>query len=263
MPKRIICIIVLFISLLSSSGCENDGYRLYKDSGNYYISLPEEYSASSDSAFCQAPPSVSFASYDEMLSDIRTGNFTHKELMEIARFTKNTDGNIIVCNLDHLFEPTYPSNCLGYTIEWHGSFCEYEIEIEGGGRCYFSDHYTQKFVDEEIAGLTSNTFTPVSPYSGEVLSTESDDENNATVYYYTFGEDKSQIRMVRIYIVEESDATYGVLEQYSSCSPDSVPDYVEIICDLEDNNFVLFIYSPGKRYSVDEIKEFALVPYRK
>lgn len=260
---KILSFFLIVLLLLTTTACNTSGYRLIKESGSYSIQLPEEFRVPAATVGCGELPKIHFSSCDEMRSDIQSGNFTFEEFIILSRFQKNDKGNVIVCNLDDLYEPTYPSNCLGYTIEWYGSVCKYEIEIEGGGRCYLSDHYTQKFVDKEIAGYTSNTFTPVSPYSGEVLSTESDDENNATVYYYTFGEDKSQIRMVRIYIVEESDATYCVLEQYSSCSPDSVPYYVEIICDREDKDFVLIIYSPGKRYSIDEIKQFGLVPYKR
>lgn len=125
-----------------------NGYRLLYIDGEYYVDLP---SASWDVvAGCEAQYYVSFSSIDEMIHDIRNGDFTSRDYRGIRQMVRLSHSKCKIPNLDNLYEPLYPDTCNGYTGGWWGSTYWFWIDLGDTAGSATLDLITETYFNEQI-----------------------------------------------------------------------------------------------------------------
>lgn len=110
MKKTICCTVVILMILSILVGCNSrNSCRVYKKDGQYYLDVKADPTEKFDGMWI--PPDVYFHSVNEMLNDIRTGNFTEDEFRHLAdlaviEYQEFYRTDIPLPDLDHLYEPS-------------------------------------------------------------------------------------------------------------------------------------------------------------
>ena len=120
---RLMCMICVILLLGGCTSPSNNGYRYYKVDGQHYITIDDVTVTDSDveGSVIQACD-IKFQNFEEMLSDIRNGNWTALELQQLkhnmAYYYQENPMQIV--DLDNLLQPTYPDNMYLDGISWTG-----------------------------------------------------------------------------------------------------------------------------------------------
>lgn len=235
-------------------------YEIICDNGEYYLMLEggiikgEEVEGS----FCEVAPNIRFGSIEEMVQDIKTGNFTDDELRDLAKFRKDEDGRTVLCDLSKLYDAYAPEKLDRKIIKWSGETYIFLFdESEGDSSCYMqfgcSNATKEKRIEELIACSRVPNFT--------LLSTEQVDERNATVITCTSGNLEIKEHKSVYYTIEDGNKEIFVREWYRH-STDAVPVSVRIYGTEMGVNFsVELIGEFQERPSVEYLMSFGVREY--
>ena len=119
---RLMCMICVILLLGGCTSPSNNGYRYYKVDGQHYIAIDDVTVTDPDveGAVIQ-PYKIKFQSFDEMLSDIRNGDFTEMERRKLEdNMEYYLENPLPIIDLDNLLQPTYPDNMYLDGISWTG-----------------------------------------------------------------------------------------------------------------------------------------------
>ena len=178
MKKSSTVLIALALVVALLAGCNSNGYRYVQEDDGGYIIL-EGLQDESALTGMELQPYILFDSFEEMRNDIISGNFTKEELSELARFYKDEEGRILVCDLNSLHEPIFPEN-FAYEIEWCGPYY-YFIARKDENRVGVVLSTCSKERCDDVARRTNGTWRPSGFEESEVQVTKTRDRN-ATVY---------------------------------------------------------------------------------
>jgi len=259
--RKLSTLLTIVLSLSILAGCSSANYKLIERNGNYYIRLsnvPADSPLSSDvSGTLEIRPAVIFHSIKEMKNDILTGNFTDKELQQIANFNKNAAGNILVCDVNKLYEPMLPSDFTSLKVTWWGS--SYEFLLSGSSiaptSTFFtfisSNEYANRedpvtFMQTLDTGIVIESITPIS-------------ERNATVVEYQVSASHS-IRLVS-YKILTPVKTLVIYEYYLYNGNEYVFNNLEIWGKQANQCFHIGMYSPTERPSIEWLSQFGIREY--
>jgi len=253
---RVIIVCLLVITLLA--GCSG-GYRYVENGENSYLILgTKEPSADEKDSVASktTAPVVYFSSMAEMKSDIEKGNFSKEELLEIDRFSKDNNGNVLVCSTNKLYEPTFPARFGLETVRWLGSVYGFTLKEKDGTEEITFSLRTRTYIDEEIESHYTNP-----GFGGGAYRTEAVPEVGGKAYYYTdlLGENRKDV----FYTVTTGDTTLYVVEDYK---PDTLGEALYKIKVFGVNNrqcFEFFYYGDenSTRPTMDELKAFGIREY--
>lgn len=126
--------VALVFLLLSGCSANTNPYEIVHEDGNYYLVISNNESEDlANEASGQIMGSVIyFASMDEMVSDINTGNFTKDEMEMISSFETDDAGRIIICDLSKLYVPILPDSVTVKKIKWTGTSYTYYLRCGDG-----------------------------------------------------------------------------------------------------------------------------------
>ena len=97
-------------------------YEIIRDDDGYYLLLDDSSTTDNEAEVSsQLLKFIHFGSMDEMVRDIKTGNFTEKELLILSIFPKDEDGRTILCDLSKLYDAYAPEQLGEKSITWYGN----------------------------------------------------------------------------------------------------------------------------------------------
>lgn len=235
-------------------------YEIICDNGGYYLMLEDGIIKDEEveGSFSEALPMIKFTSIEEMVQDIKTGNFTEDELRNLAKFPKDEDDRTVLCDLSKLYDAYAPERLDRKIISWYGDAYDFIFEeSEGESSCCmhsgFSNAKKEKGIEELIACSRVPNFT--------LLSTEQVEDRNATVITFTSGNLEIEERKFVYYTIKDSNKELFVRECYQ-LSTDTVPVIVHIYGTEKGVNFsVELIREYQERPSVEYLMSFGVREY--
>jgi len=236
----VICVICTVLPPLVLGGnivSANDNYIIVHNNSEYHMYFLDSYrsyntesSLTDDNDFCVSAPSIKFASFAEMKSDIQSGNFTKSEMDNIVRFNRNKQGYVQTLNVTELCEPNLPV-AFGLNLShvtWYGNSYtvtyNWLLDYESSSSSVL--FWSKEFFEEEVARLFTDYAQALKNVNRNVnihyVSTE--ESRNATIVQYTSasGQDFRTI----LYSISEKGKTLYILENY--CLDNKGHDFFEV-----------------------------------
>lgn len=167
-----------------------------------------------------------FSSSAQMRDRILDGDLTPGELFSLFTDKYNIDyeHDLLICNPMYLYKPTFESGLSITNIEWSGVFYTYTIH-DGSTfpssnfylNIYEDEYNYQKFIEE-------NYNSPLNLHKKYLSHTETDPNNNATIYNYNW----RYPNRIRCYELQTKAGNISIIERYD-----------------EENNIPSFFYFFG------------------
>lgn len=265
--------LVLVIAMLT--GCSTNGpasqpvqteppidlpYEIIRDDDGYYLLLDDSCATDDEveGSFSQVALLIEFGSMDEMVQDIKTGNFTEKELRILSEFRKDEDGRTILCDLSKLYDVYTPEKFDEKKILWRGGSYRFALlstgsDLQGRMSNGISDSSKEEAIEKLISCDGVVNFT--------LLSTEQIEDRDATVITFTSENYYGLKDHKRVYYTigdENKDAF--VCETYTP-STDAVPSIVYIYGTENGMNYVVSLTKLQERPSVEFLMGFGVREY--
>ena len=157
-------------------------------------------------------PTPKFDSPEQMRSSILNGQLTQVEADTVfyATSTVDQEGDLYICDLDHLYMPILTGNLTINSVTWNGISYSYalhdgsmfphnllHVDIHGNKRSYeeaFEDQYQY----------------PLDVYERHLLRTEVDPDTKGTIYQYSV----AYPNKIRCYELDSKSGILSVLEHY-------------------------------------------------
>lgn len=255
--------LVLGISLLSgcstiqtSSQTDPIPYDIVVENGISYLLLNEAgIKLPSNNINTQIDHTIYFGSVNEMMTDIKTGNFTEEELYYISQYPKDDLGRVQVCNFDNFLVPTAPAPLKLRNICWNGLWFTYILGCEGDNAVYTMLLDTKEQYEETIdfnANFASKTTCTVHSQTIE-------EDRNATATYYTnaLGQQSKAV----YYTIGEDNNVIHILEDYVLNGEIYELAYISLACSDNGKYFHYFSTTETERPSVEWLSQFGLREY--
>ena len=242
--------------LLLLCGCAPSGYKyVEKGDGSYLVLGSANLKNSSQASGSELQPYVYFQSVAEMKSDIQNGNFTAAEFAEIARFSKDSKGNVAVCSVDNLFDVAKPESYTLEKITWTGT--SYSFHLERVNLTATVTVKTRRGAENMIRKYFEE-LRSVTDYDKK----EIDEEVNGTAYYFNFtGYPGKRVN----YTFSKNEIDYYVSEGYNCISGKYVISDITIIGISDAACFEIGFDNASSvnlsRLTADEISQFSLKKY--
>ena len=233
-------------------------YEIICNNGEYYLQMEEGVAEENETegTFSEDGPVIQFGSMDEMVQDIKTGNFTDKELRNLSKFPKSVDGGIGICNLSKLYDAYTPEQFAIKRITWYGYTYSFDFYDIFGGNCSMDCELSDEIKDSIIADFASSAKKP----NLTVLSEEQIEDRNSTVITWKDGLTEQEKKYL-YYTIEEGNKEIFVWECYVH-STDTAPGAI-VICGTENgvNFYVSLVGELRERPSVEFLMGFGFREY--
>ena len=248
----ILLITTLILSLLA--GCSQGDYTLLERGGNYYIRLNRSANGSvaNDHLTSSDPVSrIQFSSITEMKNDIQSGNFTQKELDIIATFDRDDAGQIQICNIEKLYEPTFPAIFNSYIVTWYGDSYRFKLTSSNSEAIGNFTFQTKEFFDKNIVYYTI--------VDTDKLHSMTTNDDGSITYEYTssFG---IYVRLTYRTIDLDSKQLFIVEEVIPEISED-IPDRYLIFGCEHGQYYYLTINEHEEKLTLDQLSQFGIREY--
>lgn len=234
-------------------------YEIILDNGGYYLQLEDGVSKENqmEGSFSEIGPIILFGSMDEMVQDIKTGNFTEDELENLSEFPKTKDNLIGICNLSKLYDAYTPEQFPNTRIKWFGYTYSFKFDDNNGRVCTMDCELSNEQKDTIIADFTACTKTP----NFTLLSEEQIEDRNATVIICMSGNYEILERKYVYYTLEAGDKEIFVREYYMH-STDLIPTVIDICGTEKGVNFLVCLAGElPERPSVEYLMGFGFREY--
>ena len=259
MPKKYLLIFAIALAILICVYSYNR-YQLFKADGRYYIIYKGQQEPTNPNGLIQEEaPAIYFTSTKEMKEDILKGTFTKEELKELSRFHRDKGGAIRVCNLDKLYEPTYPAD-LNPTVRWHGYYYTWEFDSDVSSSSFVMSFNTYPDYPDayELWHLGPLAYRRENADIIKSVTTTSD--RNATVIKYTTADNRT-IKSFW-YKIESGDKTLLVEERHDLTFEITFKKYcIDIYGKQGDKYFRVINIETTERPSVEWLSQFGLQEY--
>lgn len=182
-------------------------YTLEYDGNKCYMTFVSNKKNETNNSCIIMEPGLECESLSDLKDSLLNYKFTEDQLNKIrSDFNKGNDKKIQICNPNKLYQAVCPEDLkLGY-FHWNGLTYYWLFDTDrdrGESFSYITKDSYDYHLKEEYYGYTSNK---------TVTKTETIEDRNSTVYYYTTwtGEHK------RIcYILEQGEKTLHIAEEYT------------------------------------------------
>ena len=235
-------------------------YEIIRDDDGYYLLLEDgiEVNDEMEGSLSIDGSKIIFGSMEEMVQDIKTGNFTEEELQELSKFEKDENDRIVLCDLSKLFDVYAPEEFSKKTITWFGDAYKFELcSSERELICYVFEGFSNAVKEEKI----DNLITCREIVNFTLLSTEQIEDRNATVITYTAKNYELIKEGKRVfYTIVDGEKEQFVCEEYS-LSTDEVPDTVWIYGTENGRNYCVAVINNQSRPSVEWLSQFGVREY--
>lgn len=256
MPKKYLLIFAITLAILICVYSYNR-YHLFIVDGMYYIIYKGQQEPTNPNGLIQEEaPAIYFSSMKEMKEDILKGTFTKEELKELSRFPRDDGGAIFVCNLDKLYEPTYPAD-LNPTVRWQGYYYTWTFDGDISSTSFamsFSAYLDYHHHEDELWDFGPLDYRTANGDFVDYVTNTSD--RNATVIEYTTADNRT-IKSFW-YKIETGDKTLLVEESHDLTFKKY---YVNIYGQQGDKYFQVINIEPTERPSVEWLSQFGLQEY--
>lgn len=250
--------VALVFLLLSGCSANTNPYEIVHEDGNYYLVISNNESEDlANEASGQIMGSVIyFASMDEMVSDINTGNFTKDEMEMISSFETDDAGRIIICDLSKLYVPILPDSVTVKKIKWTGTSYTYYLRCGDGEQFHSMKIYNSVESYNHDVDYYSNFADQTSL---EVKSVSTEPSRNATVCTFTdrMGTDCQGV----YYTITEGNKTLYIWEAYPLEETSEYPYIIRIFGSNNGICFEFFLSPMHERPSVEWLSQFGIREY--
>ena len=199
---------------------------------------------------------VYFESFDEMISDMETQNFTEDEWDNIRSMMKVGSNLVSIPDIYNLYEPVLPSGTSTYPITWSGSSYWMDFSTTYGftGSIRTIEDY-ETYLEKIPPTLSEDLPT--------FVSKEYEEERNATVY--KFVDLLGKTRIYKVYQIPSEGKTIWVEEEYNPNVSLTIPETITVIVDNVDVQYEVFLRkkSAAERPSVEWLQLFGIRPYNR
>lgn len=263
----LLCLLMLCLVACTEGDAQKKyGYKLQDRNGEKYIIFENAAELGTTPADNFIIPYIQFATFEEMLDAVQTGDFTEKELSGLYCYYLDylKDGGLPVCDLDTFSQLKFPSGLPEPVILWSGP--DYYLKIESDNvnisaycdSCYISwDYYKEKIIFELLD-------------DSRIFEIQEEQDRNATVCYLdTWQGDMKSV----FYTIEASERTLYIREDYYGfSSPRSyydnsiesgVPSVIMMYAEDSEHERSLFVIEKlAERPSVEWLKSFSFFEYK-
>lgn len=267
MKKHILLLICISMLTTLLYGCSSNTretaqydtplYSIAVEDGQYNLT-PKVTTSDVDGSRALLYPK--FTSLDEMRQSIITGSLAEYELEALSYNSQSTEGEIEICDLDHLYEYTAPAE---FTLEYimlFGKSYQFLLSCEkvwGGIYCYNEKEYTEKY-NRGYKKFLSNPLVTL-------IEQEEIDDRSATVYHCNTDVAKKKYICYEICV---GNKKMFIQEEYLlECDNDrlkvssDVPSTIYFWGEEQSSYFYGVFFDFSERPSVEWLCQFGLTPY--
>ena len=260
MKKRYFKFIVMFTVIAILCGCSSLPDHLEKENGEYYLLMGSNESTDpDDNCFYPVYPVVMFDSVEEMKNDIESLNFTEEELEAIETFDRDDEGRIMICDLDQLYQPVFPSDLPEYRVVWKGVNYGFLFGYVNDPNRIEFELTSQEYYEREVGNLLDeDNYAEMTP--------QIEEDRDATVYYYTAtvyqdGVHTDVERKQVLYTYNKDGNTFYVYEYYDVAS-NPAPKYIDVYGAVADKFVHLHVSNLTVRPSIEWLSSFGLEEFK-
>ena len=237
--KIISVLTALVLIMVIVAGCGTPAYQYVDEEATDYLILNMEIPDKNEIG-SRYEWNVTFASVEEMIQDLKTGNFTEDELYELSRMVKDDEGRTILPDLDNLYEPVFPGEADLLMVRLVGGK-RYEYQYED-----FSFVMLKEVWYNDLLETFSFDSAPVLR-PGDTNDHRWDITDGSYYYYIIQTDTKTMYVREMIYLSEEQDI---------------VPVRIEVYFEFEDNLYVEVVFpQPAELPTIEWLSSFAMKPY--
>lgn len=270
--RRYICLLLVILLVVILAACtekpldsKKNGqiknempYTIHKENGKCSLVFKDGYITPNDSANkeeCKAIRYIYFDTVQEMINDIKTGNFCDEEKEIMMEFRENEDGVVQICDISSLHTALYPSTFIYQSIGWYGTVYFYTLSSgENGPKAVLN------FVPHETYETDIDFYRNFDELTkAEMISVSSDPDRNAVVYDYLniLGEESKML----VYTIGEGTEPLHIAECYRLEESDTVPAYIKLYGQSKGKYFCVFLNQLQERPSVEWLSQFGICEY--
>ena len=258
--RKALLVLMIVACVFCLSACWSSEQTSYAIEGYKYIPAKdgEEYASiwfskelwPDRSAGC-GEVNIYFDSIEEMITDIKTGSYTEKELINLTACAYNSDEILFIVDLDKLWDISYPESYQFHRIRW--IFTKYEFQLTNGKG--------ESVRMREWWKISNNPLEHWGNGSGYTANYRCEEDRNAEVWerHSTYG-----IGTLKRYTIEQDGVQYYIREEYFRANDQSVDKLESMYMIYTPDNthyYELTIYNPKERYDLAFLTQFQLVPY--
>lgn len=258
--KKILCIILTVLLLIlsgcskSNEVCSNDLYGIYEVDGEFILRFHNEdinVSNPNHSGTLKAPD-ITFPSVSSMKKAILNADFSTDALDAIIRKARADDGDVVICNLNKLYDAVLPEGEKLARVRWFIDSYSFSMHTLSGSLSLATESDVKDFAD--LYG-----FDPNNP-NVTIESKSTEEARNATVYEYKLNNYNEEWKCV-IYTQSTKDKTITVVEQYNYGTSKTVPETICFWGNCGDAFFTGKLTGFTERPSYEWVTSFGLKPY--
>ena len=257
MKKWFCVLLALFLIMLNgcSRGVEvlsNDQYCIMEKDGQYYMELHKPVSSSPGNTLegtAQAPYIIQFSSLKELKNAITEGKFTEKQLAHMQEnFPRNKSGNVLLCNVNKLYNAAVPEGVEVETIHWYGDRYRFVFDKDG-----WIDFSVREAYDKFALGYDIESGT------AKIISVNMISDRNAkeVVFEDLLGAPRKMVT----YSYKSEEKTITIAEQYNLDESETVPFSINFWGTCDGAYFTGNMYGFTERPSYEWVTSFGLKPY--
>lgn len=274
----VLCAVLPPFILDGNITAKNDNYAIVHNDSEYHLYFRGSYRSFNtkpklnNDGLHVAAPSVKFASFAEMKSDIQSGNFSKSEMGNIARFKRNSQGYVQAVNPAELYEPFFPAAFeldLSY-ITWRGNgysvvYNWQDSEKTEANVLFWSKEFFEKEVDRLFTDHVQSLKDVSSNVNIHYVTTE--ESRNATIVQYTSsaGMDFRTI----LYSINKNGKSLYIMETYCLDNKgndffkvsEETPHKVDIYCSEHGKYFLASLRDLSARPTMEELSAVGLRKY--
>ena len=277
-----LCLIVVFIGCCAgcsrnketSGPAEKADYSLIRKGENSYLVFdnPENYPpVRYEGLSIQEEEPIDFKDMDEFYHTVTKGLLSEQQKRHVNTvFAKDEEGNVLICDFDHLYNLRGPSRYRTYEIGWYGSYYAFRIRCENaedGHVVLFPDkdlydrvfkrYYTDELSDSKHYGILKTEQKDGIEY--RIYSSENGFDVNVC---YTLTQGDRTVQVKKYYRTEAAPYS-GTLEDLHPMfrRSDTIPANIKLFSEEDGKWMMVDIWGPMTDMTDEEILQFDLVPY--
>ncbi len=194
---------------------------------------------------------LSFDNMHEFKTSVRGWRLTDAQKRNLVRSFEKNENGFKSCNFDNLYIPVTPGDYTCGAVNWYGS--NYIVSVKGGdynAEVQIYNAWQEEFVDYFKRWCVDKIYNYTS--AGIEKIEEVEDRNARVIYHHG--------QKYILYTIQDEVKTLIVNEEYQTKDAEC-PARIRLYCFGVDCSYMVYIYSPTSRPSVEWLLEFGVEPY--
>lgn len=256
-----ICFALVLSLCLGMTGCRLSDYQLVEIDGKHYLVFDDIflYYRERDEDVCvfQVAPEVRFDSLKDFKNIVTCGVLTEEQKREVARFSKDKEYRVKICDFDNLYYPVTPDgSALTQEVTWVGDEYYFTYDLDDKQYVFISIH-----TDGSYQGIYEYRYVDAFKYS--TIKARENDGNKEIIYYKNNSVTYKRVRCT----LTEGDKVFHIDRKYhlnskgvGEASP-AIPMEITAYCEQDGQKYEIDVRNIKKDVSDEWLFQFGIQKY--